>query len=1259
MKEVQYMKQTHSPRIRTLWFILVITAMLIPFNPQPPAAHAATNCADEATTGIPQAECEALLALYNSTDGPNWRNNSGWNTATSACDWHGVSCTGENVMRLDLFSNSLDGEVPPNLGNLTNLQTLNLSNNELSGSIPPDLGNLMNLQTLYIHRNQMSGDIPPELGNLSNLRYLSLSNNELSESIPPELGNLTNLETLALSRNQLSGSIPQELWELTNLEWLNLADNQLSGSIPPELGNFTNLQTLILDNLQVNGSIPPELGNLTNLTYLDLSESGLTGNIPPELGNLTSLQTLRLSRNELSGSIAPELGNLTSLQTLELLQNQLSGSIPPELGNLTNLQTLDLSSNLLSGEIPPELGNLTNLRKLVLDDTQLSGEIPPELGNLTNLQSLSLLMNQLSGEIPPALGNLTNLQSLDLSDSGLRGRIPPELGNLTNLTNLGLSHNELRGIIPPNLGNLTNLQTLNLSNNELSGSIPPDLGNLMNLQRLYIHRNQMSGDIPPELGNLSNLRYLSLSNNELSGEIPPELGNLTDLQLLYLNNNALSGLPPMGLMNLIRIGTNKLDLGYNMLTTSGLNPALDVFLTGKDPDWKATQFSGPGVEINKTVSERVVSPGDTLTYMIVLTATDIAVPITTTDTLTDGLTYMPDSVSGGATYDGTTRQILYTGIITPNNPLTITYQASVDPTLAPGSVLYNATLLTTAVYTIERGVAVSIEDPSVLNTLVLIYANGDNNLADNMLDVANRTVRAAATPHATTLLLLDGPGDGDSYLYRLEGSEQWCSFYAGMADPTCGGRYEQGQTMWRWGEDLGSPYSLAEFVTAAFNAYPNADYDQVVLSLVGHGGGWSPELLDGQPRGHKRKPGDDPLGGLLWDNHPGNSLSTSDLGLALQRSQEATGHRIGLLFLDACLMSMVEVAYEVRENVDYLLASENWTWTIHSYDAHIGAVDGRRNARTIGKAWMENDANALREDDYPFTYALSDLSQIEAVRLALDTLSDALMPMVSSDRDKFVAAFEASECFETDGNGTIDQTDNYCDLFSFAEQISIQFDDPDIRAAAAAVQSALGDVVLNESHGDGSPWEYPNEHWAWENLGGLSLYMPLKEDDWKRRYYSERYLQFARDSRWDDLLQAYWNAEEIPADPNCPAEGCDLPEGPFSIAPISADARSQEESNHIEWQMVEVEEVVLATQAISTYHIYRRVADGTFSPEPIATTSSDMFEYVDGNLPDTESNAWCYQVKATDADDTIVGESNVACTSTAQGQQVYLPLVRR
>ena len=259
------------------------------------------------------AERDALIALYNSTDGANWSNKTNWMGAVGTeCTWFGVSCGAGHVTQLVLNYNNLDG------------------------SLPAELGDLPNLYYLIMHHNQLSGSLPPELGN-------------------------TSLSKIDLSNNDISGEIPVELASRLNLRWLELYGNQLTGSIPPELGGMSNLQMMQLSGNQLSGSIPPELGDLSSLTYLHLEANQLIGNIPPELGKLSNLYSLNLYFNQLSGSIPPELGDLSGLTILNLGLNQLRGSIPPELGKLSSLQKLYLYSNKLSGDIPAELEDLSAL----------------------------------------------------------------------------------------------------------------------------------------------------------------------------------------------------------------------------------------------------------------------------------------------------------------------------------------------------------------------------------------------------------------------------------------------------------------------------------------------------------------------------------------------------------------------------------------------------------------------------------------------------------------------------------------------------------------------------------------------------------------------------------------------------------------------------------------------------------------------------------------------------------------------------------
>ena len=393
-------------------------------------AAAVTPVAFDCTTvsQIPQIECEALVAIYNDTDGPNWDFQQGWLQNSNICFWIGVNCVGGSVERLQFHGLGLVGAIPPEIADLTALTELALSSNQVDG-LPTELVTMSSLEVLKVDRNALTGPIPSFLANLSGLTELNLSRNQLTGSIPASFGGLSGLQELWLFSNQLAGGIPVELGQLTSLRQLLIGDNPLGGTIPPELGNLSQLEDLDIGSSQLTGSIPPEMGQLTQLRNLTLDRNSLTGPIPPELGNLSNMNLLWLDQNQLSGPIPPELGSAVA-GSLILNNNQLTGPIPPELGNMGSGSILSLGGNQLTGSIPPELAN-ANFSGLFLGPNRLVGPIPPELGGMTNLIQISLGNNQLTGFLPPELGNLTGVT------------IPGRGGGLFNFHN-----NELIGQVP-------------------------------------------------------------------------------------------------------------------------------------------------------------------------------------------------------------------------------------------------------------------------------------------------------------------------------------------------------------------------------------------------------------------------------------------------------------------------------------------------------------------------------------------------------------------------------------------------------------------------------------------------------------------------------------------------------------------------------------------------------------------------------------------------------------------------------------------
>ena len=256
--------------------------------------------------GLP-SDREVLVALYETTHGPSWVNSENWLTDAPLGEWYGVDTDASGrVVALDLFGNDLAGPIPPELGNLANLQSLGMARNDLTGPIPAELANLAGLKRLHLSENELSGAIPAELGRLTGLRWLRLSDNGLTGPIPPELANLPDLYTLNLNSNGLVGPIPPELGVLASLELLYLAGNGLTGPIPPDLGNISRLRVLELAGNSLAGALPPELTGIPSLQELSLGNNpGLSGPLPAGLTDLR-LETLLAGGTDLCAPSDPD-----------------------------------------------------------------------------------------------------------------------------------------------------------------------------------------------------------------------------------------------------------------------------------------------------------------------------------------------------------------------------------------------------------------------------------------------------------------------------------------------------------------------------------------------------------------------------------------------------------------------------------------------------------------------------------------------------------------------------------------------------------------------------------------------------------------------------------------------------------------------------------------------------------------------------------------------------------------------------------------
>lgn len=71
-----------------------------------------------------------------------------------------VTCILNYMFGIDLSSNKLVGEIPPELGRISNIHALNFSHNNLFGPIPITLSKIKLIESLDISYNNLSGKIP-------------------------------------------------------------------------------------------------------------------------------------------------------------------------------------------------------------------------------------------------------------------------------------------------------------------------------------------------------------------------------------------------------------------------------------------------------------------------------------------------------------------------------------------------------------------------------------------------------------------------------------------------------------------------------------------------------------------------------------------------------------------------------------------------------------------------------------------------------------------------------------------------------------------------------------------------------------------------------------------------------------------------------------------------------------------------------------------------------------------------------------------
>jgi len=375
---------------------------------------------------------------------------------------------------------------------------------------------------------------------------------------------------------------------------------------------------------------------------------------------------------------------------------------------------------------------------------------------------------------------------------------------------------------------------------------------------------------------------------------------------------------------------------------------------------------------------------------------------------------------------------------------------------------------------------------------LMYYLDGDNNLDNGYtLPVFNQLEAAASNPNVKVLALWDRLGAGGSSYYKL----QYDTDLNRLATYTATVNY------WPQGEvNMGVTETLVSFVNWARVNYPAQHY---ALILSNHGSGLGGGMQD-----------DSTDSGPCRDSTTGtrsvDCLTVREIGTALASATLSGSNKIDVLYMDACLMGMLEDAYQVRDYVDYYIASENIKFglPVPHFQTVVGitATTSPSQLATLFTTTYADGCNSA-SPSLPCTMSAADISKLNGVVTATNLLAQLLNSQMATSAVTLTAIHSVVQRFEMTGTIEIDTSDAYIDLYDFARLVKADFPESNMQAAAQAVMDTISAYTITERHRSGTT---SGTTWNLDNSHGVAVFFPSTASS----FYRASNYDFATGAAW-------------------------------------------------------------------------------------------------------------------------------------------------
>lgn len=304
--------------------------------------------------------------------------------------------------------------------------------------------------------------------------------------------------------------------------------------------------------------------------------------------------------------------------------------------------------------------------------------------------------------------------------------------------------------------------------------------------------------------------------------------------------------------------------------------------------------------------------------------------------------------------------------------------------------------------------------------------------------------------------------------------------------------------------DMGSYKTLIDFAKWAKKTYPAKKYALVIWN---HGSGWEKGFKSSVTKG------------ISYDEQSGNHINTPQLGMAMKEIG-----KVDILDFDACLMQMAEVAYEIKDYVTYIVASEETEpGDGDSYDGFLSklAANPTMGPLELSKAIVDAYSYYYSQKGEGTTKSVIRAEQMGGLLDVVNNFAYALSQ--TNDKTAIKNAASSAQSYAISDNK---------DLYHFAKLLS-NSNNAEVKAKAQALMDFIKNklVAYNKTTNGGYSWYGSSDY---SNSYGIAIYLPSYS---VASGYTD--LQWSKYSNWDEFLVWYTgkDATTTTTTPSTPSTG--------------------------------------------------------------------------------------------------------------------------